>query len=31
MKSNHEYQIKYFSATLCQNVVPQVRWNNEIK
>ena len=24
MKSNHEYQImKYFSATLCQNVVPQ--------
>ena len=24
MKSNHEYQIMtYFSATLCQNVVPQ--------
>ena len=24
MKSNHEYQImKYLSATLCQNVVPQ--------
>ena len=24
MKSNHEYQImKYFSATLCHNVVPQ--------
>ena len=24
MKSNHEYQImKYFLATLCQNVVPQ--------
>ena len=24
MKSNHEYQImKYFSAMLCQNVVPQ--------
>ena len=24
MKSNHEYQImKYFSATFCQNVVPQ--------
>ena len=24
MKSNHEYQImKYFSATLCQNLVPQ--------
>ena len=26
MKSNHEYQImKYFSATLCQNLVPQNR------
>ena len=24
MKSNHEYQtMKYFSAMLCQNVVPQ--------
>ena len=24
IKSNHEYQImKYFSATLCHNVVPQ--------
>ena len=24
MKSNHEYQImKYFSAKLCHNVVPQ--------
>ena len=32
MKSNHEYQImKYFSATLCQNVVPQKRWNNKTK
>ena len=32
MKSNHEYQImKYFSATMCQNVVPQNKMNNEIK
>ena len=33
MKSNHEYQfmnIKYFSAMLCQNVVPKNKmglWN----
>ena len=32
MKSNHGYQImKYFSATMCQNVVPQNKMNNEIK
>ena len=23
--------MKYFSATLCHKVVPQIRWNNKIK
>ena len=30
MKSNHEYQVmKYFSANLCQNVVPQNKMGYE--
>ena len=32
MKSNHEYQfMKYFSATMRQNLVSQNKMNNEIK